>query len=158
MFIPFANSSGALSGGISSVIFMLWVSIGGNFSRLSGQTVYETKITTTDGCPQAWNVTGTVPTATGSSGLDWWYHLNIYDLSYMWYSGVACMIVMLLGILVSLCTYKKDSPPVDPDLLASGLEKLFCCWPRKMKQWVANKHVFSSHKYAPAVDLEMTQE
>ena len=57
MFIPFANSTGALSGGIVSVVFMLWVSIGGNFSRLSGQTVYETKSLVIDGCPSHWNVT-----------------------------------------------------------------------------------------------------
>ena len=57
MFIPFANSTGALSGGIVSVVFMLWVSIGGNFSRLSGQTVYETKSLSIDDCPSAWNIT-----------------------------------------------------------------------------------------------------
>ena len=132
MFIPFANSSGALSGGIVSVVFMLWVSIGGNFSRLSGKTVYETKITSTHGCPQDWNRTAS-STMTSSNDLDWWYHLSIYDLSYMWYSGVACMIVMVVGIIVSLWTNmkKKEIQPVDPDLLASGVEKLFCCWPKK---------------------------
>ena len=57
MFIPFANSTGALSGGIVSVVFMLWVSIGGNFSRLSGQTIYETKSLSIDDCPSAWNIT-----------------------------------------------------------------------------------------------------
>ena len=69
MFIPFANSVGALSGGVTSVIFMLWVSIGGNFSRLSGQTVYETKSLTTDGCPIAWKVTET--TNQPMEGLEW---------------------------------------------------------------------------------------
>ena len=69
MFIPFANSIGALSGGITSVIFMLWVSIGGNFSRLSGQTVYETKSLTTDGCPASWNVTETINQPM--EGLEW---------------------------------------------------------------------------------------
>ena len=69
MFIPFANAVGALSGGITSVIFMLWVSIGGNFSRLSGQTVYETKSLTTDGCPIAWNVTETMNQPM--EGLEW---------------------------------------------------------------------------------------
>ena len=50
-------SKGALSGGIVSVIFMLWISIGGNFSRLSGQTVYETKSLSINACPEAWNIT-----------------------------------------------------------------------------------------------------
>ena len=143
MFIPFANSAGALSGGIVSVVFMLWVSIGGNFSRLSGQTVYETKIVSIDGCPGTWNVTNT---SSNMEGLDWWYHLSIYDLSYMWYSGVACMIVLLVGIFVSVF-YNKNVQPVDPDLLASGVETLFCCWPKSVKKWISAKRLFSSQKY-----------
>ena len=143
MFIPFANSAGALSGGIVSVIFMLWVSIGGNFSRLSGQTVYETKIVSIDGCPGTWNVTNT---ASNMEGLDWWYHLSIYDLSYMWYSGVACMIVLLVGIFVSVF-YNENVQPVDPDLLTSGVETLFCCWPKSVKKWISAKRLFSSQKY-----------
>ena len=39
------------------MVFMLWVSIGGNFSRLSGQTIYETKSLSIDDCPSAWNIT-----------------------------------------------------------------------------------------------------
>ncbi len=71
MFIPFANSVGALTGGITSVIFMLWVSIGGNFSRLSGQTVYETKEVSIEGCPASWNITESDTTKPPMEGLDW---------------------------------------------------------------------------------------
>jgi hypothetical protein len=71
MFIPFANSSGALSGGIISLLFMLWVSIGGNFSRLSGQTVYETKVLITDGCPEHWNITQGQQSGPTMEGLEW---------------------------------------------------------------------------------------
>jgi hypothetical protein len=31
-----------------------------------------------------------------------WYHLSIYDISYMWYAGVACMIVVVVGAAASL--------------------------------------------------------
>jgi len=37
LFLPWANSKGALTGGIVSLVFMLWIAIGGNVSRLSGQ-------------------------------------------------------------------------------------------------------------------------
>ena len=144
MFIPFANSFGALCGGITSVVFMLWVSIGGNFSRLSGQTIYETRSVSVEGCPSNWNMTSS--SSKTMEGLDWWYHLDIYDLSYMWYSGVACMIVVIVGGIGSLLN-KKSTKPVDPDLLASGVETLFCCWPRSFKKWISDKHYFASHKY-----------
>ena len=146
MFMPFANSAGALTGGISSVVLMLWISIGGNFSRLSGQTVYETKIVSTDGCPDDWNITISDNSPKVMEGLDWWYHLDIYDISYMWYSGVACMIVVIVGSLVSLLNY-KNIQPVDPDLLASGVESFFCCWPKRVKKFISKKKLFASHKY-----------
>ena len=74
--------------------------------------------------------------------------MSIYELSYMWYSGVACLIVIFVGIIVSLFTanYYKNQQ-VDPDLLASGVETLFCCWPRSFKKWISEKKMFSSHKY-----------
>lgn len=79
-----------------------------------------------------------------------WYHLPIYDLSYMWYSGVACMLVMVIGMVVSLVDNSQFAP-VDPDLLASGVESFFCCFPRRVKQWMAIRKVFASQKY----DIEM---
>lgn len=53
MFFPWAEAKGALIGGFTSIVFMLWVSIGGNFSRLSGQVVYEQKSVSIDGCPDS---------------------------------------------------------------------------------------------------------
>ena len=90
-------------------------------------------------------------------GLEWWYHLPIYDLSYMWYSGVACMIVMLIGMAVSLID-THEPEPVDPDLLAAGVETLFCCWPKRLKRWVALRKVFSSHKYVADHDCTIEMQ
>jgi hypothetical protein len=86
----------------------------------------------------------------------------------MWYSGVACMIVMIIGIIVSLITNSRKNDneiqPVDPDLLASGVETLFCCWPRKMRQWIAVNNVFASsaklrsdYHSQQTADVEMVQ-
>ena len=35
-----------------------------------------------------------------------------------------------------------EAEPVDPDLLAAGVETLFCCWPKRLKKWVALKEFF----------------
>ena len=70
MFIPFANAIGAMSGGIVSVTLMLWIAIGGNFSRLSGETIYERKMVSTEGCPASWNITSS-STSNVMEGLEW---------------------------------------------------------------------------------------
>ena len=71
MFIPFANTIGALVGGLTSVIFMLWIAIGGNFSRLTGKIVYETKTVSVAGCPSSWNVTFDSNPQKFMEGLEW---------------------------------------------------------------------------------------
>ena len=75
----------------------------------------------------------------------------------MWYSGVACMIVMLIGMAVSLID-THEPEPVDPDLLAAGVETLFCCWPKRLKRWVALRKVFSSHKYVADHDCTIEMQ
>ena len=71
MFIPFANTIGALVGGVTSVILMLWIAIGGNFSRLTGKIVYETKTVSVAGCPSGWNVTSDGNPQKYMEGLEW---------------------------------------------------------------------------------------
>ena len=71
MFIPFANTIGALVGGVTSVILMLWIAIGGNFSRLTGKIVYETKSVSVAGCPSSWNVTSDGNPQKYMEGLEW---------------------------------------------------------------------------------------
>ncbi len=95
MFLPWANSKGALtgiynsliniwnmqnqprlshSGGITSLVFILWCAVGGNLSRLSGITVYEEKVVSVEGCPAGWNATlqtGSSTTLSTVRGLEW---------------------------------------------------------------------------------------
>ena len=61
-------------GGIVSLVFMLWSAIGGNISRLSGQTIYPKKEVSIDGCPKEWNVTvsnSAENQAMPMEGLEW---------------------------------------------------------------------------------------
>ena len=53
---------------------MLWSAIGGNISRLSGQTIYPKKEVSIDGCPKEWNVTvsnSAENQAMPMEGLEW---------------------------------------------------------------------------------------
>ena len=51
-----------------------------------------------------------------------------------------------------------EPEPVDPDLLAAGVETLFCCWPKRLKRWVALRKVFSSHKYVADHDCTIEMQ
>ena len=102
MLFPRANSAGALSGGIASVVIMLWIAIGGNFSRLNGDISYAAlkRPVSVEGCPADLNVTA--PASSLIEELDWWPYLSIYELSYMWYACAACLIVLAVGVPASL--------------------------------------------------------
>ena len=147
MFIPWATSLGAMIGGSISLVFMLWVSIGGNMSRLSGQIFYEQKTVSISGCPANLNVTSS--SHASDETLSWWFHLDVYEISYMWYSGVACTIVIIIGCIVSavqalIIEKDKRGSNVDQKLLSPAVEILFACWPRKIRDYLAGKRLLSS--------------
>jgi hypothetical protein len=76
---------------------MLWISIGGNFSRLNGTVVYEAKQVSVSACAAS-NVTNTAAIDNSlRETLSWWPHLTVYELSYMWYAATACAIVIIVG-------------------------------------------------------------
>jgi len=65
---------------------MLWISIGGNFSRLNGTVDYSllAKPVSIESCPVDLNVTASAGNDGLRESLSWWPHLAIYELSYMW--------------------------------------------------------------------------
>ena len=80
--------------------------------------------------------------------------MSIYDISYMWYAGVACLIVVVVGAISSIIFSLAESgswfgnpdKPVDPDLLAPGVETIFCCWPAPVKSWMTRNQIFASNQ------------
>merc|ERR1711971_1483878 len=61
----------------------------------------------------------------------WWPHFAIYEISYMWYSGISCCCVIIMGSILSLIPgFKQDEEAKpEPELLVSVSESLFCYWP-----------------------------
>merc|ERR1719384_618076 len=144
MFFPFANSLGAFVGGFSSLIFTMWMGF--------GQTV-STKAKTYDG--SRWSPA--MPTSTENCPLSWFNytvratkepfepftHLELYEVSYMWFSAVAwawCVAVGLIFSLVKPVNHRR----LDKRLISPALPKLFGFWPGKVKSWcVAVGLIFS---------------
>lgn len=51
MFFPWANSKGAIVGGLSALGLVLWMGLGNQIAQASGQLFYELKETSVDFCP-----------------------------------------------------------------------------------------------------------
>ncbi len=123
--VPWANWKGALTGGIISAAFNLWI-MGGNVGTGSQTTRLPAP---TYGCEIDMNVNSTssigstfdpytiagsvteskMPTATSDGGfLDW-----IYRISFIWYPLIGVILTMLFGILFSLLTGGLKTKNVD---------------------------------------------
>ena len=130
MFVPFANTLGALTGLLSSLIFVFWWGFGfiaANFSRTYNRAKFSPLMpTTTENCPAAWlpdpvttNTTITAAAQTQSN----FTHLGLYDVSYMWFGPVSCLMCLLIGCLVSLHR-PADHKTMDPRLISNNIIRL----------------------------------
>ena len=88
-------------------------------SRVTGLHVIDTLPVSLDGCPDTWNVTTSAPDTDPDT---WWLHVPIYEVSYMWYSGLACCIVVVLGSVLSLVPGLRQEDYPDQDLLVPVME------------------------------------
>jgi len=129
LYVPWASARAALTSAVTSLIFILWVALGGNISRVEGAYSAPKLDLQVDGCPSSWNISTTI--ADGEDIYDsWWPHLPIYEISYMWYSGISCCWVIFMGSILSLVPgFKQEGGKPDPELLVPVDESLFCCWP-----------------------------
>ena len=62
----------------------------------------------------------------------------------MWYSGVACFTVLIVGGFVSLATGRNRGKTVDPELLCPAVESFFGCWPKSVRSFLAEKELLAS--------------
>ena len=132
MFVPFANAVGAVTGLLSSLIFVFWWGFGfiaANFSRTYDRARFSPLMpSTTDNCPASWlpdpatNNTTTAAALTNPQSS--FNHLGLYDLSYMWFSPVSCLFCIVVGCLVSL--YRpRNHKTLNPRLISTNATKLY---------------------------------
>jgi len=138
MFFPFASNLGAFVGTFSSLIFTMWMGFGQTVSQLThhydGSRWSPKFPTSIEHCPASWlNYNATTP-ATPSESFN---HLPLYEVSYMWFSAVACMWCLVVGVLVSLIR-PQDHKKVDKRLISSSLPLFFWFCPRVVRDWVDN--------------------
>ncbi|XP_043603130.1 sodium-coupled monocarboxylate transporter 1-like [Bombus pyrosoma] len=133
MFIPWANAKGAIVGAITSMVIVLWIGLGAQIALLNGQIHLDNKPVSVDACPCI-NTTD-INLKQSNDNIDEVY--SIYKISYLWYSGIGCILTMLVGVIVSCFTGFQNAADLDQNLLSPPIASLFCI---KTKPCASNVH------------------
>ena len=111
----------------------MWIGFGQTVSKQYGaydRSLYSPiQPLSIDSCPSSWlNFTQTEPTV-----LQDFPHLPIYDISYIWFSAIACMWTFLVGALLSLMS-PTDHRSLDKRLISPAFPGLFCWAPKHLRK------------------------
>ncbi|KAJ3613109.1 hypothetical protein NHX12_019363, partial [Muraenolepis orangiensis] len=145
MFFPCANSTGALVGLGSGLAVAFWIGIG---SIVSSAGASASSMPTN--CSVAWLLSGnaTGPTANLTVLPALFFNTSaaappplrptgfrrLYSVSYMWYSGLNCLVVVLVGLLVSFLSGPMKEEDVFPGTVYPVLGKLLFFLPDCLKK------------------------
>ncbi|CAL4086674.1 unnamed protein product [Meganyctiphanes norvegica] len=121
MFVPWANTKGAMVGTVSSLLFTFWIGIGAQIAKAYGQIVDPKLPTSIEGCLLNVTQSADYVTQIPITVQEYEEPLAIFRLSYLWYSAVGCFTVLIIGTLVSLCTGKQDVRKLNPESISPGV-------------------------------------
>jgi len=136
MFFPYCHEVGAFIGTFTSLIFTCWMGFGQTVAR-QAQTYDGSRWgrkfpTSIENCPASWlNYTLPEPKEPFAPFL----HLELYEVSYMYFSAVACLWCVVVGAIISLIR-PVDHKTLDPRLISPALPHMFALWPRCTKRWI----------------------
>ncbi|XP_048248390.1 sodium-dependent multivitamin transporter-like [Haliotis rufescens] len=132
MFFPWANARGAVVGCLTSLAFMCWIGFGAFVNAVRTSTPLPTS---TEGCN--WNITTTMTLLTPSTVTPFTSSvepmgsrdpfLPMYKLSYLYYTPAAMAVVIIVGMIVSLITGRRDPRTMDPRLVCPLFDRFFFC-------------------------------
>ncbi|XP_072045269.1 sodium-coupled monocarboxylate transporter 1-like isoform X2 [Amphiura filiformis] len=148
IFFPWANSKGALVGLISGLIWSFWIGIGAQIyppevfkpprsTRLC-PTANSTMNSTMDYDEMMNEMTTTMMYTTAAANVTVAAArpaiAQLYALSYAWYSAAAWMVTWGVGLIVSFMTGYTKPHEVDPMLICSVVDGMYCCLPERWKK------------------------
>nr|CAD7402666.1 unnamed protein product [Timema cristinae] len=123
IFIPWANVKGALSGSIISVAFMSWIMMGAQHAIAAGKK-HPHLPTSVAGCDNSTSDWQELETTTKSYSFEYDGSVFfLYRISYLYYTLVGTMTVMIVGGAVSYFTGPKVPCKMDKRLFAPFLHK-----------------------------------
>ncbi|KAK4008520.1 Uncharacterized protein APZ42_013873 [Daphnia magna] len=149
MFFPWANSIGAAAGLLSSLLLMLWIGVGTQVAKAQGFIKVPRKPVSFEGCPfnsTMANFTSSTTTEFPTIGFDTTTSmplgnemdkpLDLYNLSYMWYSACGCMTVIVVGLIVSAFTGPQNPRKLNPGLVCNTGNTIYWFLPKKAKEFL----------------------
>ncbi|XP_026465208.1 LOW QUALITY PROTEIN: sodium-coupled monocarboxylate transporter 1-like [Ctenocephalides felis] len=140
MFFPWANSKGALAGGISSLLFVGWISFGTQAEIAAGRIKLPVKPVSVAGCSAdlgnfteimdfspVGNLTSLVMDSVVGVSQEPMEPIAqvfaLYRLSYLYYTLVGVVTTIVIGSAVSFLTGGADASLIHPDLFTPFVQK-----------------------------------
>ncbi|XP_048760690.1 sodium-coupled monocarboxylate transporter 1-like [Ostrea edulis] len=159
MMFPWANEKGAVTGMLTSLTLMLWISVGYQVHKpkvaqmspislvgcnwnlttkippVTHNSFYVNNITTQSSAFIASTVNSTLSTAADMAKEDSYNIMDrFYSLSYLWYSATAMIVVIGVGMIVSAITGFENPSEMDPKLFCPIFD-VFCPFlPEKIRK------------------------
>ncbi|KAG7201898.1 hypothetical protein KM043_004612 [Ampulex compressa] len=114
MLVPWATAKGAVVGGLLSMLFMIWIIIGAQWNAAYRRLVYQPLPISIDKCTNAdlfLNRTASQTIAPTVTSVE--EPFVLYTISFMYYTMVGCLVVMVVGTIVSFACGTPDLRKVD---------------------------------------------
>ncbi|KAF5304402.1 hypothetical protein FQA39_LY19005 [Lamprigera yunnana] len=122
--MPWVTSKGALVGGVSGLVLMLWLCVRAQSEIAAGALLFLEKPFNTDGCDYHFTPKAVVTNFTLIGGEISEKPFSLYRISYLWYTLLGASFTTLVGLLTSLLTKPLDPKDVDKLLLAPFIRRL----------------------------------
>ncbi|XP_032679849.1 sodium-coupled monocarboxylate transporter 1-like [Odontomachus brunneus] len=121
ILVPWATAKGAMIGALISMVTMMWIIVGAQWHMVNHHFSYPSLPTSTEGCLRTstglLNQTATITTTTQNpvqiESAD--EPFFIYRISFMYYTMLGALIVMVIGTIVSFICGAPDLGDLDRD-------------------------------------------
>ncbi|XP_001238431.3 sodium-coupled monocarboxylate transporter 1 [Anopheles gambiae] len=126
ILMPWVNGTGALYGGVTGLLVMLYMCYKAQYSIASGSRSFDTKPVSVEDCPYDYGRNATMGLIEDDAELEQ-LEKSIYHMSYMYFTlfgtSVTCLTGTVVSLLTKLCGSDRDQP-IDPKLLAPCIRRI----------------------------------
>ncbi|KAL0276708.1 UNVERIFIED_CONTAM: hypothetical protein PYX00_004221 [Menopon gallinae] len=125
MLFPWANSKGALVGGVCSAIFVGWISIGTQLEIRAKRITFPEKPVSVEGCDNSTlaRYHSYVNRTQVAFNTETSEPLPIYTVSYLYYTLIGVLVAVVVGLAVSFLTGPNDPDQMDPKLFSPVIHR-----------------------------------
>ncbi|XP_014257533.1 sodium-coupled monocarboxylate transporter 1-like [Cimex lectularius] len=140
MFIPWANSKGAICGTLAAFVSTSWLAIGAQLAILRGDLKFPGKVTSIINCPENSTLHLNLnQTVFGNPGYGSIVEADedlpmLYRISYLYFSIIGFLVGLLVAMIVSLLTGRQEISELSSDLVIPQLRWLFTDEEKKKKK------------------------